>query len=192
MINNLNQIKELLNFESEDVFYHLQVLKRKKEHPELGSNSYVVKTYYIKSLSHLDFVFPEIKCLCDFHDARAYINLNARSFEKLAFHNLKKVADCIMNKDFKSVRKSYDSVCGSYSADKNKKWIIDVDVKDELIITSISEEIKLLEPNVGQSKVISILETKHGFHIITSPFNCSKLSFIETIQKNNPTILYVK
>lgn len=37
MINNLNQIKELLNFESEDVFYHLQVLKRKKEHPELGS-----------------------------------------------------------------------------------------------------------------------------------------------------------
>lgn len=47
MINNLELILPLLEFLSEDDFYHLQIIKRKKEHPELGSNSYVVKTYYI-------------------------------------------------------------------------------------------------------------------------------------------------
>ncbi len=31
MINNLNQIKTLLKFDSEDDFYHLQIIKRKKE-----------------------------------------------------------------------------------------------------------------------------------------------------------------
>jgi len=49
MVNNFKQIKELLEFESEDDFYHLQILKRKKEYPELGSNSATIKTYYLKS-----------------------------------------------------------------------------------------------------------------------------------------------
>lgn len=54
MINNILAIKSLLHFQSEDDFYHLQILKRKKEHPELGSNSYVVKTYYIRSVEYLE------------------------------------------------------------------------------------------------------------------------------------------
>ena len=47
MIDNFELIKSLLKFESPDDFYHLQILKRKKENPELGSNSRVVKTYYV-------------------------------------------------------------------------------------------------------------------------------------------------
>ena len=53
MINNIEIIKTLLEFNSQDEFYHLQVLKRKKENPELGSNSYVVKTYYVGSIEYL-------------------------------------------------------------------------------------------------------------------------------------------
>ena len=122
-INNLQLIKPLLNFANDDVFYHLQILKRKKEHPSLGSNSYVVKTYYISSIEYLEFKMSEIIELCKFHQARAYINLIPRSFEKIAFHTLKKVTDCIMNKDYKSVRKAYESICGKYGhGDKiNKK-----------------------------------------------------------------------
>jgi hypothetical protein len=39
MVDNFEIIKSLLQFDSEDDFYHLQILKRKKENPELGSNS---------------------------------------------------------------------------------------------------------------------------------------------------------
>jgi hypothetical protein len=49
MVNNFRQITQLLKFDSEDDFYHLQILKRKKENPELGSNSYVIRTYCIRS-----------------------------------------------------------------------------------------------------------------------------------------------
>jgi hypothetical protein len=198
MINNLKQIISLLSFDSEDDFYHLQILKRKKEHPDLGSNSYVVKTYYIKSIEHLERVFPEIKSICDFHNARAYINLNKRSFEKIAYHTLKKVTDCILNKDFKSVRKAYESVCGGYSSDKDKKWIIDVDQVNIAYSLAITEKIKQYEPNPGESKVITYIETKNGWHIITKPFNtstfsrdCEIYSQVPEIQKNNPTILYI-
>ncbi len=112
MINNFRQITELLKFDSEDDFYHLQILKRKKENPELGSNSYVIRTYCIRSKEHLVEKMDEIINLCIYNNARAYINLNRRSFERAAFHTLKKISDIIMNKDYKSVRNAFESVCG--------------------------------------------------------------------------------
>lgn len=202
MINNLELIKSHLQFDSEDDFYHLQIIKRKKEHPELGSNSYVVKTYYVRSVEYLDKKMPEIIALCEFHNARACINLNRRSFEKMAFHLLKKVADQIMNKDFKSARKAYESVCGAYSNEPDKKWIVDIDTKDEKLIKEIQGFIYYLEPmefidlNIGSivNKVKLTLPTKNGYHLITSPFRLDefnkKYPGIE-VHKNNPTILVI-
>ena len=190
MIHNLNQIKTLLKFDSEDDFYHLQIIKRKKEHPELGSNSYIVKTYYVKSLEHLDNIFPEIINICNFHNARACINLNKRSFEKIAFHTLKKVTDCILNKDYKSVRKAYESVCGSYSNESEHKWIIDIDDKD---YDSSEMEILMYYILPEGNKVITRIETKNGYHLITKPFNLQDFNqhYSMDIHKNNPTILYI-
>lgn len=196
MINNINQIKEILSFPSEDSFYHCQILKRKKEHPELRSNSMIVKTYYISSLDYLEKKMPEIIALCEFHNARGCINLNRRSFEQIAFQTLRKVADQILNKDFKSVRKAYESVCGVHSNEQEKKWIIDIDSHDQGVGNEISEIIKSIGPNPGESKLISILQTKNGYHLITKPFNIAQartfwqLASID-IHKDNPTILFI-
>ena len=58
MINNLDIIKDLVKFEFSDEFLHLQILKRKKENPDLGSNSYVVKTFYVRSWEYLESKMP--------------------------------------------------------------------------------------------------------------------------------------
>ena len=202
MVNNSEQIVKLLNFRTKDDFYFIQILKRKKEHPELGSNSHVVKTYYIKSIDDFDFHFPEMKCLADFHNARVCINLNRRSFEKMAFHTMRKVADQIMNKDFKSVRAAYNSVCGEYSQETDKIWIIDLDGEDTKKLTEISNFIRYLKPfdfinfNTGEikEKIVATLSTKNGLHLLTHPLDVQefkkKYSDIE-IHKNNPTIIYI-
>ncbi len=193
MINNTEQIKKLLIFESEDDFYHLQVLMRKKEHPELGRSSKLIKTYYIKSIEHLEKVIPEIILLCDFHDARAYINLNRRSFEQLGFHTLEKIIGQMQNKDFSSIKNAYDSVCGMYTSEKNRKWVVDYDGSGKL--SQLINDIKNCEPNRRTDKVYAILETKNGSHLITSPFNVEEFSKLHPeieIHKNNPTILYIK
>lgn len=191
MINNLEKIINLLKFDSEDDFYHFQIIKRKKEHKKLGSNSLIVKTYYIKSIEHLIKVFPIIE-LCNFHDARGCINLNRRSFEKIAFHLLRKVTDQIMNRDFKSARNAYNSVCGAYSNESDKKWIIDIDRKDNYSYGFfLSERLKSIQ-QIGD-KILSILDTKNGYHLITKLFNIqdSKLFLFDEIHKDNPTILYI-
>ena len=200
MINNFQQISKLLQFRSDDDFYHLQIIKRKKDHPEIGSNSLVIKTYYIKSEDHLAKVEPEIIAMCDFHGARACINLNRRSFEKMAFHTLKKVTDQIMNKDFKSVRKAYESVCGAYANESNKKWIIDIDNisidgfnhQDSMI--QLRSRIIELQIEAGHLQSMNFIRTKSGIHIISTPFNLQKFreEFPDIdVHKDNPTILYI-
>jgi len=192
MVNNFEQIKNLLDFETIDDFYHLQIIKRKKEHPELRSNSYIVKTYFITSLEHLDFHTNEIIHLCDFHNARGCINLNRRSFEKIAFHTMRKIAEQLMNKDFKSARMAYTSCCGAFSNEKNKKWIIDIDHKDLNEINEIKVFINnQIEP--AENKVVDLIETKNGYHLITKPFNLAKFKEMYPcidVHKDNPTILF--
>lgn len=193
-VNNFQRIKELLVFDSEDDFYHLQVLKRKKEHPELGSNSYVVKTYYIGSIEYLEGKEEEIIALCKLHNARACINLNRRSFEKMAFHLLRKVADQIMNKDFRSARKAYESVCGAYANEPHKKWVVDIDTTNQNFVDLVQNDIKNCEPNRRSNKTVAILRTKNGYHIISSPFNMEEFKKLHPevdVHKDNPTILYI-
>jgi len=213
-INNFEQIKSMLVFDSPDDFYHLQIIKRKKENLELGSNSYVVKTYYVTSPEYLDSKMPEIINLCDFNNARACINLNRRSFEKMAFQTLKKITDQIMNRDFKSVRKAYESACGVNVNEPDKKWILDVDwvdfgleytndwefesneiawKRDELV-NEIMLDVGAEVAKTGRDDSMWVIPTRNGAHVITRPFNPQqfepKWNKI-VIQKNNPTILYM-
>lgn len=201
MVNNFEQIKKMLNFASEDDFYHLQIIKRKKEHPELGSNSYVVKTYYISSVEYLELKKDEIINLCEFHNARGCINLNRRSFEKIAFHAMQKVANQLMNRDFRSVRKAYDSVCGANSNEPNKKWIIDIDdvsvdaMAHDPKIQKMIDRIVELQSQTDKEPYLAAVRTKSGFHLISTPFRldtfCGEYPGID-IHKDNPTILYIK
>lgn len=203
MINNLTKILPLLTFE-EGYFYYVVILKRKKEHPELGSNSYVVKHYFIKDEDDFLFYWGEMLMLCDYHNARLCINLNRRSFEALAYQTIKKVADQVMNKDFRSVRKAFTSVCGAYSHDSDKKWIIDVDYKEANWLTTLEKLIDEAAP-LGIEKNLMRLPTKNGYHLITRPFNVQEFQLrirelrehgiinydAPDIQKNNPTIVYI-
>lgn len=191
MVDNFEQIKELLTFENGDQFYFIQIIKRKKENKELGSNSHIVKFYYIKSISDIDKDKEEMILLANFHNARVCINLNKRSFERTAFHTLKKVTDQILNKDYKSARKSYNSVCGMYAGELDKNWIVDIDEKGR----SANDVLKFIDSvqPIG-NKLIAIIETKNGIHLITKPFNLQvfkeRYPLID-VHKNNPTIVYI-
>ncbi len=193
MINNIDKILPFLTFESEDDFYYLQILQRKKENPELGSNSRVIKNYYITSQEHLLKRYPEIMKLCDFFNARASIRLNKRSFEKVAFKTMANVANSCMNREYKFIRSSYDRACGLGHNSKNPTWILDLDFipfgREHLDMLDFIEEDLPKGP-----KLVEIIESKNGIHLITKPFDTrrfrDKYSQID-IHKDNPTNLYI-
>lgn len=196
MIDNIDIILPLLLFESDDDFYYLQVLQRKKENPHLGSNSRVIKNYYIKSKDELLNKYDEIKTLCDIFNARAMLRLNKRSFKTVSFKTLVNISNTMSNGEYSFINKSYDRACGLGHNDKNKKWILDVDEELTPELYNIIEGFTYgVQPNIGNHKIICKMPTKNGWHVITSPFNLStfheQFPNIE-IHKDNPINLYIK
>jgi (p)ppGpp synthase/HD superfamily hydrolase len=152
----------------------------------------MVKSYAISSIDYLEMKKKEIVTLCELHNARAYINLNKRSFEKCAYHSMKKLTDVILAKSFKSAKKVFDSVASAYSSDKEKKWLIDVDDMEfpsPLMMAHIEHNCKPYDPD----KIIGVIKTLNGCHLITKPFNIvqfrDKYPDVE-VKKNSPTLLY--
>ena len=186
-IDNISHIIPFLKFESEDDFYYLQILQRKKENETLNSNSRVIKNYYIKSVDYLVDKYEEIKILCKVFNARASIRLNKRSFRKVAFKAMELTCNTLSNQTYGFVCKSYDRASAQTHNDHKKKWILDVDS------TIIDKD---LIPHINDLKgtILSVLESRSGFHIITNPFRLDtfkeRFPDIE-VHKDNPTNLYI-
>lgn len=200
MVNNIELIKPLLLYPHKDIFYFVQVLQRKKDHPELGNNSRLIKAYFITSNEKLDKQWDEMLKLAQVFNARVMINLNPRNFRKAAFHMLQKIANQMSNDDFCSIHKAYTSVCGEYHSEIDKRWLIDIDKedmdkKDKIIEFINSTHLQMSEhKTVGNYKVLGEIPSRSGTHIITNPFNLDAFNktfpTIET-HKNNPVNLYI-
>lgn len=190
MVNNFDQIKSLLKFENEHEFYFVQILQRKKEHPELGKNNRLIKAYYVYSIEKLDKYTEEIIGLCEKFNARAYIHLNRRNSKQIAFEMMELLATNLKLNQFDYLDKIYNSVCGHHHSDKDKTWIIDIDEKG-FDVSKLAIQLYDIEP-IGKKIVIEI-PTKNGIHVISKPFNKQKFKEIYPeidIHTNNPTILY--
>ena len=202
MIDNFELIKPLLKFPNDDIYYHLQILRRGKDHPELPAANRMIKAYFICSLESLDYVEQEIKDLCKFFGARAYINLAPKSIKKTTMLQIKYLAQRAYEGDFKKIWKSWNTCAGEIKGEK-PRWVVDIDdnsdnypIKDkvyniETFIDKICEP-RDVYPHRG-AKVIINIPTKSGYHLITTPFNLQQ--FKEEypdidVHKNNPTLLY--
>jgi hypothetical protein len=198
MVDNFDQISKLLSFNSEDDFYFLQILQRKRDNPQgyLGSNnsSRLVKAYYITSVEQLFKYKDEIIKLCEVFNARAGINLNKRSYYKTAFNVLKLTAEQLHNKAFTKIYRAWNTACGVHNGG-DKVWLLDFDY----IPTNPDWYIDIKGYLYGQApimkdKVLGFIPSKNGIHVITAPFDTRKFSIdfpdVE-IHKNNPVNVYI-
>ena len=206
IIDNFEQIANLLSFESEDDFYHLQILMRKKDLPEhkraRNNNARCIKTYYIKNKEYLLEKKEEIIGLCHMFTARAYINLNKKSFKKAAILTVAEITNRIIQNQEEYIYRAYESVVGESTANVGeKRWIIDVDSKDLNLVVDTQlaiQRCQSTQPVIGSDRwdnLIDLIPTVNGYHIITHPFNLKQIEPFKClhpfdVQKNNPTLLY--
>ena len=192
MINNFELIKSFLEFPNDDIYYHLQILRRGKDHPDMPAANRVIKSYFICSLESLDYVEEEIKKLCEFFGARAYINLAPKSIKKTTMLQLKYLAQRAYEGDFKKIWKSWNTCAGEIKGEESR-WVVDVDSFSSVIVRDIINCIHHIQPE-NYDKVKEVIPTKNGFHIISEPFNLQQFKEIYPdidVHKNNPTILYI-
>jgi hypothetical protein len=197
MINNLDLIKPLLNFENEKDFYMLYVFKRKKDQPEGERDNHqsvrTIKTYCIESIAHLDRRWDEIVQMCEMFKARAYIHVQKQNHFDVSLSMMVALAQKIQDGNHNQ-KGLFDSVVGQIKT-QEKRWIVDIDTKDEDALDKISKLVNSLRPE--GDKIESVIPTKNGYHLITKRFDV--LGFqqmmnlqgdVPDIQKKNPTLLY--
>lgn len=193
MINNFEKLNKYLDTLREDEFLFLQVIQRKKEVKDLGSNNRLIKAYFIDSKDKLERYKDEIIKLCEVFNARAYVHLSPRNNERLFSEMLLIMGDYAKSKNFKALSKTFNTACGKVNG-SNKLWIIDIDDKDWDNLSDIKNTILKIGLDCKIENVIdNIFETKNGFHLITKPFNPylfkEKYPDID-IHKNNPTLVF--
>ena len=104
MIDNIEHIKKLLDFQSEGDFYMLYVFKRKKDQPEGEKDNHqsvrTIKTYCIDSIEYLDKRYEEIKQLCEVFHARAYIHIQRQNHKDVSLNLMVELATRIKSNCF--------------------------------------------------------------------------------------------
>jgi hypothetical protein len=194
MIDNIELIKQLLNFEKEGDFYMLYVFKRKKDQPEGERDNHqsvrTIKSYCVNSIEYLDKRYDEIKQLCEMFKARAYIHVQKQNHYDVSLNMMVTLAQRIQDGNHKQ-QGLFDSVVGQLKTHE-KRWIVDIDTHDFHAVTELSHFISYLKPE--GSKVESIIPTKNGYHLITKKFDVkefkNKFPDIDVVKKN-PTLLYL-
>jgi len=193
MINSIELIKPLLNYENKGDFYMLYVFKRKKDQPEGERDNHqsvrTIKTYCIESIDHLERRYDEIIQLCEMFKARAYIHVQKQNHFDVSLSMMSTLAQRIQNGS-NNQKGLFDSVVGQIKT-QEKRWIVDIDDKEHYHLLAVKDRIRKCRPE--GDKVEMVIPTKNGYHLITSRFDIIEFKeyFPEIdIQKKNPTLLY--
>lgn len=198
-VNNFDQIRSMLEFPEKTSFYFLQILKRRKDNPDLGKDMKHIADYYIYSLEQFDELKPRIISQCDMENARAYFRINRRDAKKVAMQVLKRTVDYIMSEDYRAVKNAFASCAGEFHSDPDKKWIVDVDWKDvqegvdhDEYLNTLMSKVQELVQETGRDDTLYTIPTKNGIHVVCRPFNLKKFSDVYSVDvhKDNMVILY--
>ena len=182
-----------------DTFYNVVLIGRKKDNALVDGK---VKSYTINDISDLDKYKQEIITICDALKVRAYISVNYKSHKQVTLDAMVEYANDIAQDCFNNSRGIYDSVVAKFADRKKQLWIIDVD-KDDSFGKSVDEltdlYIKTTESCKPYKKIVTVIPTKSGKHIITHPFDASEFYLkigelvklgSNLIKKNDMTLLY--
>lgn len=185
MIDNFELIKPLFYFnESDNMFFHCQIVQRAKDHKPNKVKEGAINTYLIRSKEHLDRVKDEIILLCEHYGARAYINVAGKDFWDMQKLILMKLARNITENIIQNPRRVFNSAAGELKS-RQPLWIVDID--DISMMNTVAN--KLFElyvdtwkkkgsdtsvealKEVGYNYILTQIPTKQGIHLIVKPFN---------------------
>lgn len=210
MTNNFEIIRDFLTTQfsrlsgceysaKDDIFYNVALIGRKKDNVLADGK---VKSYTINGISDLDKYKQEIITICDALKVRAYISVNYKSHKQVTLDAMVEYANDIAQDCFNNSRGIYDSVVAKFADRKKQLWIIDVD-KDDSFGKSVDEladlYIKTIESCKPYKKIVTVIPTKSGKHIIIHPFDASEFYLkigelvklgSNLIKKNDMTLLY--
>jgi len=168
ILDNVNKIVNLLDFNRTIKFYYLEIIQRKKDNSNIIKDRKIYQRFIV-SAEELYKNLEDIKLLCKVYNARAYISLIAKSNEKFTKECLKAYTEKVCSNNYSNTFLIPEKIvllpqckCGN----GEEFWILDVDIKDIDYINKLKETI-----DKNLVTVYETLNTPNGYHLVVDTFN---------------------
>ena len=185
IVNNFNEIKELLIKEDPNDFWFGQIIKRKKDNSLIDRSERIIKSYNFSSHDKLLDRMDEIMSICEYNNARFYLNPNIRNIKLCNIRLIQSLMQGIADESYSSIYSKVDSVLGKTTTPgRTKWWVVDIDEKNPDLLNNLKDAI-----DISNNKTSFILETLNGYHIICEPFNRKEIVYND-VKINSPTLIY--
>lgn len=195
-VNNFKELKQFFKSHvliKEHDFLFAQIIKRRKDNENIGRDNQVIKDYFFTSIDDIINKEKDIINICEATNSRFYVNLNKRNKKDVTIQCLLELSQKIKNESYNNTHSLFTTACGKCCAEKNKKWIVDLDDSYADMVGRMSHVINALEPKDNTMKVIYSFKTVNGVHLICTPFRLDKFSLMFPeidVHKDNPTLVY--
>ena len=179
--------------------YILCILSRKKNNDNMADSQQIMKRRLIFTHSDIDQLYNELLAERQIHqnlDFYMYITASPRSIRKSLVMFIGECVDILANymTDDGQIRRIaklshiwYSILQRPEARGSIKRFILDIDTKD----------INVLEQSVARAKelganIITMRETRNGYHVLCTPFDVSKFQFTEIVQYKRDGLIFVQ
>lgn len=134
---------------------------------------------------------PEIKLLCDFYGARAYISVSYKQFDDVIRNMLMNISTCLCQRNDVNPNRILNKAVGEV---KPKYWLVDIDTKDQDFQDNIVLWFNTYFGRFDSDNywLKAKIPTVQGVHFITKPFNLEEFNKVYPdvmVHKNSMGIL---
>jgi len=176
-----------------DSYYEIEIFTRKKDFGDKEYSKSFSHIYHIFKINDIEKYKKDIITLCNVFNARAYIGIRRKSIKRVLLKCNVAIAKSLANNASANPWKMVESISRSDFPKTDKKWVIDIDSKDDSYIIYIQDTIKELG-----GKCYCKIPTPNGVHIICTPFRFeeykkkleSDQKQFSNANKNYRTLLY--
>ena len=174
--NYFNEIKDILEFPSKEIFYVISIIVRKKDLPENDSEfaqrkwkEHFIRHYFIRSVEEFLNLEQSIKDICNKYRARAYFSLDAKNIRKVLSEQMKEEIELLAKPVFDGseilkYKKNFDGIPRKEETSESSLRYIHVDLDktaNEGFVLSQKLDTALFDKfNVN----FKVLQTPNGYH----------------------------
>ncbi len=171
VIDNTSKLKNILVFKP-NTYYKFVVLLREKDGKTVlqsyNKKELIVRQWLVDSQEKLDEMLPDMKKFADMFHGRLYVTTDRKSVYKTLFY-MQDMINAYIKQMFcgnrteisvKQLNKLLASASSSSeTSDGDKRWMYDVDTKDE-------ETLESIEFNYAGDNHLATFETPNGYHVV--------------------------
>lgn len=165
-------------------FYTIIIVRRQKDFKDIRVKEKPIHSYFVFNLKQFEELKEEIAMLCTLYGARAYMNLNSKSPDKLQKRLMTELAKYNEYGTKVYIDKVILGIAGKLEGE-TRKYIIDIDDMNYLdpVLKYFNDEFEY-----------DIIPTIHGCHLIMPKFNTNafsnKFPNIDIHKNSMGTLLY--